>query len=68
MPLSSQLSKILTLPWFKRLGDAINQLRHDDGNKPKRLVLVQHALIDLIDLLDPHRERFDKDRERIASP
>lgn len=52
--------------WFERLGNAINQLRHDDGNKPKRLVLVQHALIDLIDLLDPDRERFDNHRERIG--
>jgi hypothetical protein len=51
--------------WFKRLGDAVDQLRNDDSNKPKRLVLVQNALIDLIDLLDPGRERFDKNRERL---
>jgi hypothetical protein len=53
--------------WFARLGDAIDQLRHGDSNKPKRLVMVQHALIDLIDLLDPDRERLDKDRERLAT-
>jgi hypothetical protein len=51
--------------WFKRLGDAIDQLRHDGADKPKRLVMVQNALIDLIDLLDPARERLDTGRERL---
>jgi hypothetical protein len=54
--------------WFTRLGEAIDKLRQGADDRPKRLVMVQHALIDLIDLLDPDHERFEKDRERIASP
>jgi hypothetical protein len=46
--------------WFTRLGDAISQLPQC---LPERLILVQHALIDLIDLLDPGRDRFESGRD-----
>jgi len=48
--------------WFSRLGDAIEQLSEE---KPARLVLVQHALIDLVDFLDPERDRFHDCRSRL---
>jgi hypothetical protein len=51
--------------WFIRLGDAIDQLRE---NKPERLVWVQHALIDLIDLLDPGCDHFEQNRDRLREP
>lgn len=51
--------------WFTRLGDAIGQLAKD---KPERLVLVQHALIDLINLLDPGHDRFEQNRNRLPKP
>ena len=51
--------------WFTRLGDAIDQLRE---NRPERLVWVQHALIDLIDLLDPGHDRFEQNRHRLPEP
>jgi hypothetical protein len=57
--------------WFTRLGGAIDQLRQNPPerqNRPERLVWVQHALINLIDLLDPEHERFDRDRERLPEP
>ena len=53
--------------WFTRLGEAIDQLR-DKNNRPERLVWVQHALIDLIDCLDPGHERFERDRGRLPLP
>jgi hypothetical protein len=48
--------------WFERLGKAIVDL---PGTKPKRLVSVQRALVDLIDFLDPHDERFQRGRSKI---
>jgi hypothetical protein len=51
--------------WFTRTGAAVEQLR---TVKPERLVWVQHALIDLIDLLDPDHERFERNRERLPVP
>jgi hypothetical protein len=45
--------------WFTRLGDAFERLPDD---KPVRLALVQSALIDLIDLLDPACERYEHER------
>jgi hypothetical protein len=51
--------------WFTRLGDAVDRLRDDERNRPERLVRVQHALIDLINLLDPDRDRFAHNRDRL---
>ena len=51
--------------WFTRLGHAISQLPQ---SRPERLVLVQRALIDLIDLLDPGRDRFESGRDRLPQP
>ena len=45
--------------WFERLGKAVMRLP-DASQKPKRLIEVQHALIDLIDFLDPDALRFDR--------
>jgi hypothetical protein len=47
--------------WFGRLGEAI---QHLPGQRPDRLVEVQDALIDIIDFLDPHHERFQGRRSR----
>jgi hypothetical protein len=49
--------------WFTRIGEAISRL---PGHQPARLVAVQHALIDLIDFLDPEQSRFPNSRTRIA--
>jgi hypothetical protein len=51
--------------WFTRLGEAISQLPQ---NRPERLIWVQRALIDLIDLLDPGRDRFELNRQRLPEP
>jgi hypothetical protein len=51
--------------WFTRLGDAIASL---PGHQPERLVRVQHALVDLIDLLDPGHDRFAANRYRLPEP
>jgi hypothetical protein len=48
--------------WFERLGKAIDEL---PGQRPDRLIAVQHALVDLIDFLDPRHERFGRDRSRL---
>jgi hypothetical protein len=49
--------------WFQRLGGAIQDL---PGQRPERLVAVQNALIDLIDLLDPDHERIVDHRGRLG--
>lgn len=62
--------------WFARLSSALNQLPeklHQDPTRPvkvPRLVDIQNLLIDLLDFLDPQRERFQGRRERLpdASP
>ena len=54
--------------WFTRLGGAIDRLRDDESNRPERLMRVQQCLIDLIDLLDPDRARFAKNRDRLPDP
>jgi len=50
--------------WFTRLGDAIERLTEE---RPARLVAVQNALIDLVDFLDPDRERFHDCRNRLEA-
>jgi hypothetical protein len=51
--------------WFTRLGEAVDQL---PATRPGRLVWVQRALIDLIDLLDPGHHRFEVNRRRLPEP
>lgn len=51
--------------WFTRLGEAISQIPQ---SRPERLVWVQRALIDLIDLLDPGHDRFELNRQRLPEP
>jgi hypothetical protein len=48
--------------WFERLSREIQRLPE---RKSPRLVKVQHALIDLLDLLDPELERFPSSRSRL---
>lgn len=50
--------------WFDRLGRAIEKF---PGQVPERLIYVQHALVDLLDFLDPDRERFVDFRDRIST-
>jgi hypothetical protein len=47
--------------WFERLGDALERLPTE---RPARLVAVQHALIELLDFLDPEFVRFQPDRRQ----
>jgi hypothetical protein len=48
--------------WFDRIGNAIEEL---PGQRPERLVEVQHKLIDLIDFLDPDHRRLTTRRDRL---
>lgn len=49
--------------WFTRLGGAVTRLP-DQWPRPERWVLLQQALIDLIDLLDPDELRFPDKSQR----
>lgn len=51
-------------PWLSRIDARIADLT---GPDLVRLVEVQHALIDLIDLVDPARVRFPANRDKIAT-
>jgi hypothetical protein len=53
--------------WLKSLRRSIAEMI-DDGSIPARLVFVQRALIDLIDLLDPKRSVFPHADERGKLP
>lgn len=53
--------------WFKSLRQSIAETI-GDGRIPARLVLVQRALIDLMDLLDPKRSVFPHADERGKLP
>ena len=46
--------------WFQRLADDIALLAREPGRHTDRLVALQHALIDVIDFLDPKGERLPK--------
>jgi hypothetical protein len=52
--------------WFETLLESIAMAANDPDPDYSRLVLVQHALIDLIDFLDPDRIRIPQNRERIS--
>lgn len=49
--------------WFDRLGKGIETL---PGRHAPRLRAAQHALVELIDLLDPDGERFPRGRSRLG--
>jgi hypothetical protein len=54
--------------WFARLRSDLDDLNTADPNNHIRLVVLQNALIDLIEFLDPQRFRLPaKYRERLAS-
>lgn len=48
--------------WFEPLRQSVDTLATDLKSDNGRLVALQHALIELIEYLDPERIRFDKDR------
>lgn len=48
--------------WFGPLHESIDELARNSSSDQGRLQLLQHALVDLIDYLDPNYMRFDKDR------
>lgn len=50
--------------WFERFGKEVERL---PGRQPERLVCVQHALIDLIDLLDPGRQWYRGSRNKLRT-
>jgi hypothetical protein len=43
--------------WFAPLEDSIYQLAEMSPTYPPRVIEVQHALIDVLDALDPERKR-----------
>lgn len=49
--------------WFERLGTGLTDL---PGKQSDRLTAIQNALIDLIDFLDPEKERFVGRRGRLV--
>ncbi len=51
-------------PWLARLRERISDLT---GPDLARLVEVQHALVDLIDRLDPDRVRFAENRDKVPT-
>ena len=54
--------------WFTRLQRDIEALGAEPEARPPRIVDLQHALIDLLDELDPDCERFPaKRRAKIAA-
>ncbi|MFJ4717402.1 hypothetical protein [Streptomyces sp. NPDC088785] len=54
--------------WFAPLTESIEELARTE-QPPYRLIALQHALMDLIDLLDPRAERFpDHRRTRLPRP
>jgi hypothetical protein len=53
--------------WFARLGDDVALLAREPGKHVGRLVALQHALIELIDFLDPDCERLPRS-ERAKLP
>jgi hypothetical protein len=48
--------------WFEKLEQDLELLAKEPHHHEERLVGLQHALIDLIDYLDPDRLHFDMDR------
>ncbi|WP_331446823.1 hypothetical protein [Streptomyces xanthochromogenes] len=54
--------------WFGPLSDSVEVVARA-AEVPYRLIALQHALMDLIDLLDPRAERFpDHRRSRLGRP
>jgi hypothetical protein len=52
--------------WFRRTRDDLVVLLKEPGRHYQRLVLIQHALLDLVDVLDPNGERASMGmRERL---
>jgi hypothetical protein len=47
--------------WFSQLRGDIDTLARDDDHRPERLVALQHALVDLIALLDPEGVRLPRE-------
>ncbi len=50
------------LHWFEPLRQSVDELARDLSSGTNRLTQLQHTLVDLIDYLDPHYMRFDKER------
>jgi hypothetical protein len=50
--------------WFQRLLDDVDQIASCDDEDNMRLIRTQHALIDLLDFLDPEHTRLTTDRSK----
>jgi hypothetical protein len=48
--------------WFDPLRESVDAMATDLSSDHGRLRLLQHALVDLIDYLDPNYMRFDQER------
>ncbi|MFC7243753.1 hypothetical protein ACFQO7_14865 [Catellatospora aurea] len=54
--------------WFRRLVEDVPEVVAQDWAGNERLIRAQHALIDLIDFLDPARTRLPDDRAKLLEP
>jgi hypothetical protein len=54
--------------WFEKLRRDLEATRHEERPDVLRLRLLQHRLVDLVDLLDPDRVRFPGSRDRLPLP
>lgn len=52
--------------WFAGILDDVDSLADIRGHS-ERLLLLQHSLIDLVDLIDPERVRFPEHRDRVGT-
>jgi hypothetical protein len=54
--------------WFARLRDDVDLLAHEPQRFQGRVIELQHALIDLIDVLDPGHQRLPEQQRRRLGP
>lgn len=54
--------------WFERLGREIDKLSDPAPGRIDRLIELQHALIHVIDFLDPEGQRFPKAHIKLLDP
>lgn len=50
------------LNWFQPLRESVDEMARNLASGKARLIELQHALVDLIEYLDPNYVRFDKNR------
>jgi len=54
--------------WFRLLGESLDDLQNDLRGHGRRLIELQHRLLDLIALMDPNEDQVPRElRERLAA-